>query len=129
MFPDIGQYLFAQGLGRNVLPQHEQVGIADLRPDKGIGQVARRADVVPVLFARMPRRRDVGILLAQGNRLVGVALHGDPPEILHIGIGIHLPADLVDQRSFVEGRTFLGQGQRQAVVAKSQDIHSKLIFG
>lgn len=67
--------------------------------------------------------------LAQGNRLVGVALHGDPPEILHIGIGIHLPADLVDQRSFVEGRTFLGQGQRQAVVAKSQDIHSKLIFG
>ena len=116
-------------MANHVLPQHKQVGIADLRPDKGIGQVARRADVVPVLFARMPRRRDVGILLAQGNRLVGIALHGDPPEIVHIRAGVHLPADLVDQRRLVERRRFLREGQRQAVVAKSQDIHSKLIFG
>ena len=40
------------------------------------------------------------------------------------GDRIVLPADLVDQRRLVERRRFLREGQRQAVVAETQNIHN-----
>ena len=50
VLPDIGENLLAQGLGRDVLPQHQQVGVADLPAQESVGQVAVGADAVPCLL-------------------------------------------------------------------------------
>ena len=118
------QNLLAQAPGRDAAPHDQQVGVAYLLADEGVGQVARSADAVPVRLVEMVGRADLLVPLAQPDRLVGVALHGHLPEIVHIRAGVHLPADLVDQRRLVERRRFLREGQRQAVVAETQNIHN-----
>ena len=118
------QNLLTQAPGRDAAPQDQQVGVAYLLADEGIGQIARGADAVPVGLVEMVSRADLFVLLAQPDRLVGVALHGHPPEIDHIRAGVHLSADLVDQRRLVERRRFLRKRQRQAIVAETQNIHN-----
>ena len=56
VFLDIAQNLLAAGPGRDALPQDQQVRVADLLADEGVGQVARGADAVPMHLVESPRR-------------------------------------------------------------------------
>ena len=53
---DMRQHLVAQRAGRDVMPQDEHVGAADLFAHESVAQIAVDVEVVPVAFVAVPRR-------------------------------------------------------------------------
>ncbi len=83
---------------------------------------------MPLIIAVVGAHDLLGILLAQRNGLVRIALEGHPREFDHIRITEHFARDLEDERRFVERRTLLGERQRERVAAEIENIHNVGIF-
>ena len=103
------------------------VGVVYERADECFGYVAVEVDLVPMLLVPVPRALDAVVLIAQFERIVGLALEHYEVGSLQVDTGKYLTHEAEHQCGLVEGECLVRMGFLQAIFADVFDVHGLIV--